>query len=93
MQHLDQDVGSYRDDGLLVTNSSPRDVEKLKQEVAAIYQSQGFKITIEANKIEVNFLDLTLNLEKQTFKPYIKPGDVLFMSTTLQVSLKIYQLV
>ena len=58
-----------------VTDSSPREVEKLKQEIAEIYQAQGFKITIEANKKEVNFLDLTLSLEKQTFKPYIKPGD------------------
>ena len=70
-----KNIGSYRDDGLLVSNSSPTNMERLKQEISAIYQSQGFKVTIEANKKQINFLDVTFNLESQSFKHYIKPGD------------------
>ena len=65
----------YRDDGLLAAECSLRNIEKLKQEICAIFHSHRFKITIDANRKQVNFLDITLNLEKENFKPYIKPGD------------------
>ena len=65
MQNLDADLGLYRDDGLLVTENSPRNIEKLKQKITAIYQAQGLNITIDANRKQVNFLDLTLNLENK----------------------------
>ena len=55
MQNLDADLELYRDDGLLVTENSPRNVEKLKQEITSIYQAQGLKITIDANRKQVNF--------------------------------------
>ena len=67
MQNLDADLGLYRDDGLLVIENSAKNVEKLKQEITVI--------TIEANRKKVNYLDVTLNVEKQNFKPYLKPGD------------------
>ena len=56
-------------------NVPPRNIEKLKQEICAIFHSHGFKLTIDANRKQVNFLDITLNLENENFKPYIKPGD------------------
>ena len=49
MKNLDADLGLYRDDGLLVTENSPRNVEQLKQEITAIYQAHSLKITIDAN--------------------------------------------
>ena len=61
----------YRDDGLLAAECSLRNIEKLKQEICAIFHSHGFKITIDANRKQVNFLDITLNLEKDNFIPYI----------------------
>ena len=75
MRNLDADIGLYRDDGLLVAECSPRNIEKLKQEICAIFHTNGFKLTIDANRKLVNFLDVTLNLENDSFKPYIKPGD------------------
>ena len=39
LQHLDADLGSFRDDGLLVTENLPRNIEKLRQEILEIYQN------------------------------------------------------
>ena len=49
----------------LYLNYLPRNIEKLKQKITAIYQAQGLNITIDANRKQVNFLDLTLNLENK----------------------------
>ena len=35
----------------------------------------GLKITIEANKKCVNYLDITLDLRSSTYKPFMKPGN------------------
>ena len=75
LEKLEADIGLYRYDGLLAAENSPRNIEKLKQEISTIFNSNGFKITIDANMKQVNFLDVTLNLEKQSFKPFLKPGD------------------
>jgi len=55
-------VGLYRDDDLAVCNATPKQIEKTKQEVREIFKSNGLKITIEANKKIINFLDVTLDL-------------------------------
>ena len=57
-------VGLYRDDCLAVCKATPREIEKTKQEVSNVFKSHGVKITIEANKKTVNFLDVT-NLGKK----------------------------
>ena len=65
----------YRDDGLAVTTSTPRQQEKLKQEIIKIFGEHEMKITIEINLIRVDYLDVTLDLETGLYKPYRKPGD------------------
>ena len=42
-----------------------------KQEVSQVFKSNGLKITIDANKKIVNFLDVTLNLTNGSYKPYM----------------------
>ena len=39
-------------------------------------KEENFKITGEANKKIVQFLDVEFNLNEETFRPYIKTGDV-----------------
>ena len=68
--------GFYRDDGLGVTKASPRQAELIKKELCSIFAKYGLKITIEANKKEVNFLDVTLNLANGKYLPYNKPGNI-----------------
>ena len=74
------EIGLYRDDGLAVLNQTPREIERTKKEICQIFARNNLKITIEANKKVVNFLDVTLNLTTGKFKPYTKP-----LSTPLYV--------
>ena len=69
--------GLYRDDGLAVhQKESGREVESTRQQLHTLFQQHGLKITVDPpNKTTVNFLDVTLNLEKGTFCPYRKPND------------------
>ena len=67
--------GLYRDDGLGISNKSPREVELIKKDLCAIFRKHGLKITIEANKKCVDFLDVTLNLSNGKHMPYAKPNN------------------
>ena len=75
LQHLNLDIGLYRDDGLGVSSLRPRQTELAAQSVARIFKEFGFSIKIEANHKIVNYLDITLNLETGLFKPYSKPNN------------------
>ena len=66
----------YRDDGLGAFNDSPRTIEKIKKEICKIFSEHKLKITIEANKKCVNFLDITFDLRTRAYKPYNKPDNI-----------------
>ena len=68
-------AGLYRDDGLTVCKATPKQIEKTKQEVSEIFKADGLKITIEANKKTINFLDVTLDLASGSYKPFMKPNN------------------
>ena len=74
LQHLNINVGLYRDDGLAITNASPRDTENTKKEICRIFNNNGLRITIEANKQIIYFLDVTFNLNQNTYQPFTKPN-------------------
>ena len=74
LQHLDMNVGLYRDDGLAVTKLSPQNTERMKKEICKIFKQNDLNITIEANKKTVDFLDITLDLRTGIYKPYRKPN-------------------
>ena len=65
-------IGLYRDDGLAVCKATPKEIEKTKQEVSNVFKSNGLKITIDANKKIVNFLDVTFDLANGNYKPYTR---------------------
>ena len=69
------DIGLYRDDGLAAFNETPKQMENVKKHICKIFSEHNLKITIEANKKCVNYLDVTLDLRSQSFKPYMKPGN------------------
>ena len=68
-------VGCYRDDGLAICYGTPREIENHKKEICKIFQENGLKITIEANKKVIDYLDITLDLTRNTYSPYMKPGN------------------
>ena len=77
LQHLDVNIGLYRDDGLAISNAAPRDTKNIKKEICRVFNQNGLRITIEANKQIINFLDVTFNLNNSTYQPFTKPNTTL----------------
>ena len=74
LQDVNINVGLYRDDGLAITDATPRDTENIKKEICRTFNKNGLRITIEANKQVINFLDVTFNLNRSTYQPFTKPN-------------------
>ena len=68
------EVGLYRDYGLAILNHTPMEMEKAKKQICQIFANNNLKITVDADKKVVNFLDVTLDLNTGKFKPYSKPS-------------------
>ena len=68
-------VGLYRDDGLGCHNLSKQKAEKLKKELQKIFKENNLKITVEPYLEYVNFLDVSLDMDNDSFGPYRKPND------------------
>ena len=69
------EIGLNRDDGLAVLQQTPKATERIKKEICKIFRKCDLKITIEANKKVVNFLDVSLDLSTEKLKPYSKPSN------------------
>ena len=65
LQNLDINIGLYRDDGLAISNASPRVTENIMKEYVTSLIFNGLRVTIEAYKQIVNFLGVTFNLNNQ----------------------------
>ena len=70
-------IGLYRDDGLGISKATPQETEHIKKHICKIFKANDLKITIEANKKVVNFLDVTLDLNTGEYMPYMKPNNIL----------------
>ena len=69
-------MGLYPGDGpIILCNISNQQTDKIRKKIISIFKSIDFKIEITANLTEVDFFDLTSNLERTTFQPYKKPND------------------
>ena len=68
------EIGLYRNDGLAVIDQTPQKIEKIKKEICKVFAKNSLRITVEANKKVVNFLDVTLDLTTEKYKPYSKPA-------------------
>ena len=62
---------------LAISNATPRDTENIKKEICGDFNQNGLRITIEANKQIINFLDITFNLNNSTYQPITKPNTML----------------
>ena len=71
-----EEVGLYRVDGLTVFHARPRVIEQKKKKICELFRKKGLKITIQANKKIINFLDVTLDLQSGKHYPYLKEGNV-----------------
>ena len=70
------ELGLYRDDGLGVTRNLPGpQLEKLRKKLFALFKSCGLQITLDCNLQQVDFLDVTFNLQSEKYWPYRKPNN------------------
>ena len=71
------DFGLYRDDGLGESEPLPGTTrERLRKKIIKIMKELGLSITIEFGLKLVDFLDVTLNLNDSSYKPFRKPNDI-----------------
>jgi len=87
---IKENIGLYRDDGLgIFRNINGHQADKIRKEFHKLFKQHGLSLEIECNLKTVNYLDITLDLNKGTYKPYRKPNDeTLYIdakSTTLQI--------
>ena len=64
------DVGLYHDDGLISSKLTNRQTENIKKKITNIFAQYGLKLEIIANQKIVNFLDVTLDLNKELLYTY-----------------------
>ena len=68
--------GLYRDDGLAISQGPPCTTKRTKKQICKLFADKNLKITIEANKKVVNYLDVTLHLNTEKHYSFMKPGNV-----------------
>ena len=69
-------AGLYRDDSLaILRNSNGPNTDRIKKRIIKLFQKHNLKITIEANIIQTDFLDITLNVKTEKHWLFRKPND------------------
>ena len=70
-------VDLYRDDGLArVRHLSGPEIERKRKAIIKLFKECGLNITIQTNLRIVNFLDVEMNLDTGTYRPYRKPDNM-----------------
>ncbi|KAL5022732.1 hypothetical protein ScPMuIL_001887 [Solemya velum] len=75
LRELNIDVGLYRDDGLAISQKNTKANRAHQETNMQFSHHNSLKMTIEANKSIVDFLDVTFNIACGTYKPYLKPNN------------------
>ena len=66
-------MGLYRDDGIIyIPDSNGPQTSSIQKKIIRAFKLLGFRIQIASNLKIVDFLDVTLNLNNGTFKPFSK---------------------
>ena len=69
-------LAAYRDDWLGYSRLTSRQTDLIKKKIKAVFDRHGLKIDIEVNKNIVDYLDVTLDMKKETYQPFTKPNHV-----------------
>ena len=82
-QHQSYVPSLYRDDGLIILRQCDGPTtDRIRKDIIKIFKQIGFKIYTKINLKEVDLLDVTLSLQKETYWPYKKENDKLFYINT-----------
>ena len=72
----EMNFGLYRDDGLASHGHIPGPkLDRIRKDLHSLFEKHGLKITIDTKLHSVHFLDVTLDLQKESYAPYKKPND------------------
>ena len=71
-----KNLALYRDNGLATfKNFNGPDSKKIKKYFCKLFIDHDIELTIQYKRKVVNFLEVTLNLEKSTYCPYLKDNN------------------
>ena len=69
-------VGLYRDDGLAaINNANAPKLDRIREDIIALFKEDGLSITIETNLIKTDFLDVTFNRATKKYFPFQKANN------------------
>ena len=76
LKHNKNNIGFYRDDNLAIFKhtSSPKS-EKVKKDIQKFLKENELDIAIQYNMKTVSYLEVALNLENSTYRPYQKENN------------------
>ena len=75
------DYGLYRDDGLIVVKKSACETERFSKSLRSTFARNGFNITLEKSLKRVEFFDVIMDLNQNSYRPYRKPNsETIYMS-------------
>ena len=76
-KHINKNhIGLYRDGSLaILKNTSGPEAEKLKKKLQKLFKEKDLDIIIQCNLKITNYLDITLNLNDGSYRPYRKPNE------------------
>ena len=76
-KHINKNhIGLYRDDGFaILKNTSGPEAEKLQKKLQQLFKEKDLDIIIQCNLKITNYLDVTLNLNDGSYRPYRKPNE------------------
>ena len=78
-----EEIGLYRDDGFMILcNANGQKTDRTRKYIIKVMKDLGFQIEIETNLNEVNFLNVTFDLNSGLYKPCKKPNNQLLYITT-----------
>ena len=76
LKYNKSEIVLYCDDGLaILKNISGPKSEKFKKDIQKLFKEKYSDIVIQCNMKTVNYLDVTLNLENSTYRPYQKENN------------------
>ena len=74
VKDLNVSLGCFRDDWLGYSRLTPRQTDLVRKKIIKIFQENGLKIEINVNKKIADFLDITLDMESDSYRPFTKPN-------------------
>ena len=67
--------GLYKDNGMLALLAHGGDHHDIRKALVKIFADNNFTITYKVNVKETEFLDVLLNLDNRSFRPFKKKND------------------